>query len=211
MATATFIRHAESEFNVALGGDESIRFEESMKRYVDCGITEAGVSRCMELRGEIEADFIVVSPLTRALQTAALLYPGIVDGTLAHIVQPLATEHLLDACDFGTTKEALNSRFPWANTALLPATPWWYSGKALDEVWSSLNTETPFEPEDVFDERVARLKDYLAKLPYKRVVVVTHSNLIFNMTKYEKDGDVFGQWVDNNAAVELPLGTGENV
>ena len=202
--TAIVIRHAESEFNYELDGDNDKRFDEKMKKLVDCGITEKGIQKCKEMTGTVTADIVVISPLRRAIETAMLIFPGIVTGDVPHVIQPLAAEHLLDTCDIGSDREQLKNRFPWINTSLLTTDRWWYSGKDLNDIWKDMQSP-PFEPEEHFESRVSKLRQYLTTLTDDKIVVVAHSNVIFCLTQYEKEGEIFGQWVDNNACVEIPL------
>eukprot|EP01064_Diplonema_japonicum_P019874 TRINITY_DN2875_c0_g2_i1.p1 TRINITY_DN2875_c0_g2~~TRINITY_DN2875_c0_g2_i1.p1 ORF type:complete len:207 (+),score=42.17 TRINITY_DN2875_c0_g2_i1:38-658(+) len=205
MKKVVLVRHAESEFNAALGGDESKRFTEKIQGLVDCGITENGIKKCNECQGCVEVDFLVVSPLKRAMQTAVLMFPSVVDGSLKHEVQPLAAEHLLDICDVGSTRDALQSVFPWANLNLVPTTPWWHAKMSAEQTWPLLPKNDPFEPEEIFAMRITQLKEYLKSLPYERVGLVCHSHVIFEMTKHEKEGETFGKWADNNECVEVCL------
>eukprot|EP01060_Flectonema_neradi_P032332 TRINITY_DN5117_c0_g1_i1.p1 TRINITY_DN5117_c0_g1~~TRINITY_DN5117_c0_g1_i1.p1 ORF type:complete len:226 (+),score=47.06 TRINITY_DN5117_c0_g1_i1:73-750(+) len=197
------IRHAESEFNAALGGDNSKRFLDSMKELVDCGITEKGFQKSKSLSGTVKADFVVISPLKRAIETAMLMFPGIVSGDIPHILQPLAAEQLLDTCDIGTRRQEIITQYPWVDTSLLPSECWWYSGRSLEEIWDDGLQIPPFESDEHFDSRVSQLRKYAFSLPHNNVVVVCHSHVIYSLTQYEKEGEIFGQWVDNNACVNI--------
>jgi len=74
---------------------------------------------------------VVVSPLTRALQTADLVFGGL---PWPHVVQPLAAERLYLSSDVGRHRELLEQDFPHHDFSYLPlgqelqSAAWWHVG-----------------------------------------------------------------------------------
>lgn len=82
--TIHFIRHAEGEHNEAnrnYGDDTPVTFStEGAWDYQDAKLTKAGIAQCQKVRREqlhdIRPELIVVSPFTRTLQTAHIMFTG---------------------------------------------------------------------------------------------------------------------------------------
>ena len=82
--TIHFIRHAEGFHNVAnnaYGDDTPCTFStEGSWRYLDAKLTNHGIQQCIEARETllegINPELVVVSPFTRTLQTAHIMFGG---------------------------------------------------------------------------------------------------------------------------------------
>lgn len=82
--TIHFIRHAEgyhNEANHAYGDDTPCTFStEGSWQYQDARLTDKGIGQCVKARetllGDVKPQLIVVSPFTRTLQTAHIMFGG---------------------------------------------------------------------------------------------------------------------------------------
>jgi hypothetical protein len=82
--TIHFIRHAEgfhNEANHAYGDDTPCTFStEGSWRYQDAKLTNHGIRQCITARetllGGVKPEIVVVSPFTRTLQTAHIMFGG---------------------------------------------------------------------------------------------------------------------------------------
>ena len=91
------IRHAESEFNFALG-DPSIYYD---KKFIDCKITKNGESQISTKKQTFSSypiSLVLVSPLKRALQTAKGLF-GDHPNKPCFLVVPFLREIVDASCD----------------------------------------------------------------------------------------------------------------
>lgn len=155
------LRHGESEFNHHFSitrRDPGIR---------DPALTERGraqVERAAAELGDIPISRIIVSPYTRALETAAPL-AGLLGVPLA--IEPLVRERFAFTCDVGSPRSVLERRWPAHNFAHLPEI-WW------PEV---------AEPHDAVIGRAAAFRAAMAAdLNAERCLVVSHWGFILALT-----------------------------
>ena len=171
------IRHGQSAFNAVFsGGADPMIF--------DAPLTQLGASQAQEARHkvvELGIREVVCSPLTRALQTARLIFPTedihVVAGT---------REHLGHSCDVGRAPAELQAVFPDIPFAHLPDI-WWHQGE-LNAVG------VPVEPADVFEARMLLLASTLRARDVRPLAVVCHGHVIEALT---------GTLPDNCGIVEL--------
>lgn len=154
-----FVRHGQSEFNAVFRtGDED-------PMIFDAPLTDLGRQQAMAAREEIRAlgiRHVITSPLTRAIQTAQLLFP---DGVSME-VRDGHHELLLHSCDVGRPPKALSRDFP----ALA-------FGHLADEWWHSDGTGgISVEPEDVFKTRIADFVRQLDTIMESPLLIVGHGN-----------------------------------
>uniref|UniRef100_A0A7S0M519 Phosphoglycerate mutase-like protein n=1 Tax=Cryptomonas curvata TaxID=233186 RepID=A0A7S0M519_9CRYP len=171
-----FIRHAEAQHNVAERehelGSLVLLQENSGWTYWDAGLTVAGQAQCGRLRREIEAlphpldlELVVVSPLTRTLQTAMRTVPPSL-----HDVPFVATE----LCRERVTSCPADSRRPVSVLKKeFPAVD--FSEVRTDE---DLMFECMKEDSDACKQRGIKFLQWLAKRPETRIAVVTHSGFL---------------------------------
>jgi glucosyl-3-phosphoglycerate phosphatase len=115
------LRHGQSQFNLLFnktGKDPGIEDPELTPR----GVEQAAAAA--QLLAEVPLTRIIISPFTRALQTA--------QPTLALHAVPIEIMHLVRerayfTCDVGSAPELLASRFPHHEFTHLPAR-WWNEG-----------------------------------------------------------------------------------
>ena len=82
--TIHFIRHAEGTHNAAnhaYGDDTPVTFStEGSWKYIDARLTDHGIQQCVEARtmllDDVHPQLIVVSPFSRTLQTAHIMFGG---------------------------------------------------------------------------------------------------------------------------------------
>jgi len=127
------IRHAESHWNVWRRGVEDPRAADPSEGLFDAMITERGREQAHQLRASLHGmlqgvapDLILSSPLTRALETALLVFGDHHDAALAWRFRddddddklprielaPEVRELLEDTCDIGSSAIELKTRFP---------------------------------------------------------------------------------------------------
>ncbi|MDR3448476.1 MAG: phosphoglycerate mutase family protein [Alphaproteobacteria bacterium] len=112
-----FIRHGQSTFNAAESmGDPQIP---------DAPLTARGLEQARQAGEKLKGKGVtrlIVSPYTRALQTATAIAEVI--GASLH-VEPLAGERCLYSCDIGTPLSRLRKDWAHLDFAHLPREKWW--------------------------------------------------------------------------------------
>ena len=192
-----FVRHAEAVYNV-LPSEEEDPFE------WDAGLTEHGKGQARanaelarELKGNgVAPGVIVVSPLTRTLQTMSLVFGSLIKRGTPVAVEPLAREKLSGGSDVGSSKSTLARRFKGLSFSHLP-TVWWYTKGKTSSIKQARrafkkNPEANREPDSVFKARVAKWKRYLASRKENVVAVVSHGDITW---------DIIGSYIANTEFV----------
>jgi broad specificity phosphatase PhoE len=155
------LRHGQSLFNA--------HFTETRR---DPGIRDAALTPLGHAQAEAAAKSlagerisrIIVSPYTRALQTAA---PIIRRLGVPAVVSPLVRERYAFACDIGTPASELARAWPA------------HDFSALEEVWWPAMEET----QESITGRAARFRAEIAALPdWREVLVVAHWGFILALT-----------------------------
>lgn len=192
------IRHSTTECNEALSlvpwGSPGFRDPQLF----DTKLSTAGLAlaegvhqklRQKRLRVDFaNVELVCASPLTRALDTAdILLRDGVLLPNVPRLAQPLLRERLYLASDVGQPRSALAAKYAAWDFSLLPHNDaaWWYTqlpsltgGAAVPE-WRPKGTYVcPGEPQDVFHERVADLKQWILSRPEKEIMIVAHWGLL---------------------------------
>jgi glucosyl-3-phosphoglycerate phosphatase len=176
--TVLLIRHAQSTFNAhyaAFGVDPG---------HIDARLSELGLQQVEAARETLAGtpvDLVVVTPLTRALQTAQGLFG---DREVPVHVTCLHRERLESSCDVGRSPVHLARDFPHLAFDHL-ADPWWHAPEGH---------EGPFaiEPENEFRARVDRFRTWVGERPERRVAVIGHGTFFHALT---------GRWLANAEAV----------
>lgn len=122
-----FVRHGQSEFNVAFGLTRQ-----------DPGIEDPGITAIGARQIAITRDFLadhpiktlVVSPYRRTLQTARILREALAVNVE---IEPLVREHKHFSCDIGTPASRLNHQWPDFNFQDLPE-QWWPEAHETDDL-----------------------------------------------------------------------------
>lgn len=177
--TIHFIRHAEgkhNEANRAYGNDTPVTYSTPGSwKYLDAKLTYAGIQQCVDARKTLLADvkpqLVVVSPFTRTLQTAHVMFGG---SGIPFIVHDLARERSGKfTCDKRRTRDDIVAEI---------APLYKYTSDSIDfdsfgyhnfedNVW----TETR-EADELVTGRAIALMQWLASRPETEVAVVTHSS-----------------------------------
>nr|WP_213394963.1 histidine phosphatase family protein [Yoonia sp.] len=184
-----FIRHAQSEHNARAA---EVRDEDVLRRdpaLRDARLTELGQSQAKALASEIsrlhDIKLVVVSPLSRAIQTAIAAFEG---HPAPRLIQPLHREMQESYCDIGQSPVHLAKAFPTFAFDHLDD-PWWHND--IDD-----GSPYPRETLDAFERRVTVFKDWLIGRPEDCIAVVGHGTFLKRLT-----GTVF----DNAQRVEIVL------
>lgn len=179
------IRHGQSTFNAAHklgGGDPGL---------LDARLTEMGQAQARAARDRLRAipfELVVVSPLTRAIQTAAILFGD-------HPTQPRVLVEVLhrecqeSSCDVGRAASEIAAEFPHLDVGHLPEV-WWHAEPGC-EVGGY-----PVEPRPLFDARVAAFREWLRARPERTIAVVGHGTFFYHLT---------GTFLENCGSIELDL------
>ncbi|MDA8747505.1 phosphoglycerate mutase family protein [Litoreibacter sp.] len=163
--TIYLIRHGQSEFNAVFKGSRD-------PMIFDAPLTSLGQSQAEDTRAkaaDLNVSHIICSPLTRAIQTARLIFPD----RQPEVMQD-AREHLGHSCDVGRDPAALSDEFPDMTFDHLPEI-WWHQGP-LNE------NSIPVEPWDVFRTRMQFLRTTLGAPPARPLAVVCHGHVIRELT-----------------------------
>uniref|UniRef100_A0A7S4NNT6 Phosphoglycerate mutase n=1 Tax=Guillardia theta TaxID=55529 RepID=A0A7S4NNT6_GUITH len=191
-----FIRHGVTEMNEYL---RSVPY--GSKDFVDPGmrdtrLTVTGQEQAAELgKAMIEQvetwkengeglDLIVSSPLSRALDTAQLIFSGENLKCIPRRVNPLVRERMWLSSDVGTPTSQLRSAYPsWEFGDMEDV--WWYT---TEDDWQTKEWRSPGryvcagEPESVFRKRLTEFKNWLKTREEQRIVVVAHWGVIYALT-----------------------------
>jgi len=182
--TIYLIRHGQSEFNAAFKEDPS---KDPM--IFDAPLTKLGHTQARQAREEI-ADLgirrVICTPMTRAIQTALVMFDGIASIT----IDALHREQVSHSCDVGRTPGALSFAFPVLSFDHLED-HWWYDGPCNEE-------NIPVEPEEVLHQRVTEFDKSLEKITNLPVAVIGHGNF-FKM--------LVGQKLDNCEIITYEAGS----
>jgi len=174
------LRHGQSEFNLLFTAS---RVDPGI---ADPKLTELGHAQAAAAAERLAAEpirRIVVSPYTRALQTAAPLAERL--GVPVRIT-PLVRERYAFACDVGTPRAALELAWPEHDFSGLPEV-WWPPVE---------------EPAESIRARAALFRAEMAALPdWADTVVVSHWGFILSMTG---ESVMNGQWLRCDPTTPAP-------
>jgi len=162
MMPVYFIRHGQSEFNAAVDlavGDPLI---------FDARLSSLGRRQAMAAREHVttlDIERVIVSPLTRAIETALHIFH---DGPAIE-VDPRPRELLSNSCDVGRSPSELARSFPQLSFDHISEN-WWHQGTVNEH-------GVGLEPMDVFARRVSEFRDWLLEQSSQTIAVVGHGNL----------------------------------
>jgi len=173
-----FVRHGQGDHNASLKG----------WKLCDPPLNATGEDQVRALADQMkprlkEFELIVVSPLTRAMQTAT---GGFAGAKASWMLQPLLRERMGAPCDTGRSKSELLQSFPQLVR--------WKGIDELDEVWWS----TSFIEWDLMS-RVEQLEDWISARPEKTIAVVGHGGLFSRSLGHHLKNCGY-QWVDWDAS-----------
>lgn len=174
------IRHGQSTFNAIY--DET----EIDPMHPDARLSEIGHAQVAAARARLtqqEFDVVLLSPLTRAIQTALGLFG--LDQNFE--VGALPREWLNASCDIGRAPEQLAAEFPTLTFDHLDD-PWWYVDPSYD------GPTFACEPEDSYRRRVQRFANHLRARPEQRIAVVGHGDFFHGMIGRYLDNCAWADW-----------------
>ncbi|MFS8183870.1 histidine phosphatase family protein [Pseudovibrio denitrificans] len=165
--TIYLIRHAQSAFNAVFDP------QKPDPMIFDAPITELGEAQIMQARSVInrlDIQSIIVSPLTRALQTACLMFGD----KRPFQINPLVRERVCHSCDVGRPPHELAQDFPHLDFDHLDEC-WWHKGEN-DHGGISV------EPQEILQKRANEFAEYLKRERIHSTAVVTHGRFIRALT-----------------------------
>lgn len=178
--TIHLMRHGVTEMNEYLGRTPhpfgTLRFKDPLlydTRLTARGQSEAARAAARVARLKQRPELLVVSPLTRALQTATIAF-GDQPPCPVH-VEPLWRERLYLSSDVGRHPEQLQQEYPHLSLDHLPAV-WWHTHTPDDPL--AIHPE----PEDVFSQRMQQLQQWIAARPERCIAVVSHWGVLQALT-----------------------------
>ena len=184
--TILCIRHGESTFNAAWAatGADPLHYD---ARLSAVGREQVGQARAVLRRHAVE--LVLVSPLTRALETAVGVFRDHPSLPPMRVV-PLLRERVENSCDVGRAPAALAAEFPGLDFAHLPGV-WWHAEGEVDE------RGVHVEPEAVVRRRVEEFRATLIACEEAVIAVVGHGTFLRHLT---------GRALANCEVVQLELG-----
>ena len=165
--TIYLIRHAQSAFNALYDSNKPDPM------IFDAPITELGETQARQARNEVEKldiNNLIVSPFTRTLQTAQLIF----ENRLPFQINAAVREQLVNSCDVGSPPHKLAKDFPHLNFSHLDEC-WWHDGEK-DHRGISV------EPEEVLMERANKFAEYIKRESIHSTAIVSHGNFIRALT-----------------------------
>lgn len=168
--TILFVRHAEGWHNAdekTLPNWRSDRLGET-EAYRDAKLTPAGVAQCDVLRrrlqNETKPDAVVVSTLSRAIQTATLAF---VEGPFPYVATELARERVsTHKCDQRSFKSTLVTNFPHVDFDQVTSED--------DDMWVIKENQPEEYASTACSQRALDLLAWLYARDEPRIAVVSH-------------------------------------
>ena len=165
--TIYLIRHAQSAFNAVHDPNKPDPM------IFDAPITELGKTQAIQARSEVEKleiKNVIVSPFTRTLQTALLIFGKNIPFQINAIVR----EQLCNSCDVGSKPKELSMSFPDFNFDHLSEC-WWHEG---DKDQRGISVE----PDEVLYRRADDFINFVKLENIHSTAVVSHGNFIRALT-----------------------------
>jgi len=164
--TIYLIRHAQSEFNAVFdpNAPDPMIF--------DAPLSALGRQQALDARGkvaELAISNVIVSPFTRTLQTASLIFGE----------NSTVREQLSNSCDVGSHPAKLATGYPHLAFDHLPDC-WWHDGEK-DHRGISV------EPHAVLQRRADEFVEHIQQNNMHSTAVVSHGNFIHALTGIHLD------------------------
>jgi len=187
MVLLHLIRHGQSTFNAAA---DVCREWTKVSRDVshhDAPLTDLGMQQASAIVAP-EVDAVVVSPLTRALQTASIAFPLV---TPQFIVMAECRESLHATCDIGRSPSLLKKEFPDICFESLPEEWWAMPGRPAQASVQRWAEKPDPEQDSDTNERLRSALRKIVALGLRRVAVVAHYGAIqhFMSANFSTDTD----------------------
>ena len=166
------IRHAQSEANAAfakLDRDPMI---------FDAPLSALGKTQAEEARqtvADLDIDNIIVSPLTRTLETAEIIFQR----AHAMVVNAGVREQTCHSGDVGSHPDLLARDWAHLDFSHLKS-HWWHDGEENEH-------GIPYEPLEVLEKRAAAFVSFAKQTNIASTAIVTHGNFIRVLTGIQPD------------------------
>lgn len=170
--TIYFIRHAQSVFNAAFGPGKPDPM------IFDAPLSQLGEEQAVLARANVKDlsfDNVIVSPFTRTIQTASLIFGTDHKMTISHHIR----EQLSNSCDVGSHPEVLSKNYPYLDFAHLEE-QWWHEG---EKDYRGISAE----PHDVLMERTGQFVEQLVADSTHSTLFVSHGNFIRAVTDIQPE------------------------
>ena len=164
------IRHGESEFNAAFA------LQRVDPMIFDAPLTAKGHAQAAALRHEVAAlgiETVIVSPLTRAIQTAIGVFEGCASKL---VVEAMHRERVEHSGDIGRSPRLLAEQFPHLDFSHLED-PWWHCERHQPQV-------IVVESEDNVRGRCQKFRELLLARPERRLAVVGHGTFLRHLSGF---------------------------
>jgi broad specificity phosphatase PhoE len=161
------IRHAQSEFNAVFDASKPDPM------IFDAPLSKLGEQQAAETQSRIhhyDITDVIVSPLTRTLQTAALIFGN----TRPFKINATVREQVSNSCDVGRSPQELAKDYPHLDFDHLDDC-WWHNGEK-DHRGISV------EPHAVLMARADAFAMFLKENAVKSTAIVSHGNFIHALT-----------------------------
>jgi broad specificity phosphatase PhoE len=165
--TIYLIRHAQSAFNAVYDSNKPDPM------IFDAPITALGETQAQQARSEInqlDLKNVIVSPFTRTLQTAHLIFGD----KLPFQINATVREQLCNSCDVGSSPQELARDYPHLDFDHLDDC-WWHDGEK-DHRGISV------EPHETLQERANGFAEFLKRERIHSTAIVSHGNFIHALT-----------------------------
>ncbi len=165
--TIYLIRHAQSQFNAVFDPDKPDPM------IFDAPLSELGkhqAKQAQENIHQLDINNIIVSPLTRTLQTASLIFGD----TYPIRINAMVREQVSNSCDIGRPPQELSIEYPHLDFDHLDEC-WWYNEEKDQRGISVESHETLLQRADEFVQ-------FLRKNNVRSTAIVSHGNFICALT-----------------------------
>ena len=170
--TIYLIRHAQSAFNAVYDPNKPDPM------IFDAPITALGETQAREARtavNQLDLVNVIVSPFTRTLQTAHLIFGN----KLPFRINAAVREQLCNSCDVGSSPDKLAREYPHLDFDHLDQC-WWHDGEK-DHRGISV------EPHETLQNRADGFAEILRCERIHSTAIVTHGNFIHALTGIQPD------------------------
>ncbi|WP_425040703.1 histidine phosphatase family protein [Primorskyibacter sp. S187A] len=170
--TIYLIRHAQSAFNAVYDRTKPDPM------IFDAPITDLGETQALRAREAVQAldiEQVIVSPLTRTLQTAHLIFGQ----RLPVRIDARVREQLTNSCDVGRTPQELAREYPHHDFDHLE-TCWWHD-EEKDHRGISVESDA------ILQARADAYAQFLQESGTRSTAIVTHGNFIRALTGIQPD------------------------
>ncbi|XP_024534418.1 uncharacterized protein LOC9642437 [Selaginella moellendorffii] len=161
-------------------------FQQGDQKMIDVRLSAQGIQQASCIGQQLlslKPDVILVSPLTRALDTLKWALHPFKDerSSLRLEVSSLHTEHVAGAGDIGRDPQVLSLDFPWLSFEKLDPV-WWFSPPEAPNIGAFRTRENTAN----LRKRVASFRRHLLSRPEQVIAVVGHSTFFMVLTGEKK-------------------------